>query len=268
MSMMIINAFMLLTFGMHRIVEWKFGAKMGEVVAGGNGRGNRMDQLDMPIDIVVDEKTDSLIICDYENRRVVRWPRRNGREGQTLISDIECMGVAMDNNGDLYVSDGEKNEVRRWKVGEKKGTVVAGGNGKGDQLNQFNFPTSLFVDEDHSVYVSDHNNNRVMKWVKGGKEGVVVAGGQDEENCLTQLSSPYGVIVDHLGQVYVADCVNHRIVRWSKGSKEGHVVLGGNGRGQQPNQFNHPTGLSFDRKGNLYVADSWNHRIERFAIDM
>ena len=47
MSMMIINAFMLLTAGNHRIVEWKFGAKMGEVVAGGNESGNRMDQLNI-----------------------------------------------------------------------------------------------------------------------------------------------------------------------------------------------------------------------------
>ena len=47
-SMTNTNAFMLLTSGIDRIVEWKFGAKMGEVVAGGNGRGNRMDQLSEP----------------------------------------------------------------------------------------------------------------------------------------------------------------------------------------------------------------------------
>ena len=113
-----------------------------------------MDQLWWPTDVLVDKKTDSLIICDSLNSRVVRWPRRNGREGQTLISDIGCIGLAMDNSGDLYISDRWKQEVRRWKVGENMGTIVAGGNGNGGQLNQLNYPTYLFVDEDHSVYVS------------------------------------------------------------------------------------------------------------------
>ena len=32
-------------WGNHRIVEWKSGATNGQVVAGGNGQGNRNDQL-------------------------------------------------------------------------------------------------------------------------------------------------------------------------------------------------------------------------------
>jgi sugar lactone lactonase YvrE len=251
-----------------RIVEWKSGAKMGQVVAGGNGVGDRMDQLNQPRDVIVDKKTDSLIICDIQNRRVVRWSRRNGTNGQTIISDIACGGLAMDNNGDLYVSDRIKNEVRRWKIGETNGTIVAGGNGNGSQINQLNNPSYLFVDEDHSVYVSDWVNHRVMKWVKGAKEGIVVAGGQGQGNSLTQLSGPEGVIVDHLGNLYVADMYNHRIICWSKGSKEGRVIVGGNGLGNQSNQFYYPEGLSFDLEGHLYVVDYYNHRVQKFEIDM
>jgi hypothetical protein len=44
----------------------------GQVVAGGNGKGNRMDQLNKPTDVIVDKKTNSLIIADTENNRVVR----------------------------------------------------------------------------------------------------------------------------------------------------------------------------------------------------
>jgi sugar lactone lactonase YvrE len=252
----------------HRIVEWKSDAKMGQVVAGGNGEGNRTDQLNYPTDVIVDKKTNSLIICDRENRRVVRWSRRNGTNGQVIISDIDCSRLTMNNNGDLYVSDWKKDEVRRWKIGETKGTIVAGGNGKGNQLNQLNIPTYLFVDEDHLVYVSDYSNHRVMKWAKGAKEGIVVAGGQGEGNSSTQLSSPSGVIVDHEGSVYVADCDNHRIMCWLKGSKEGRVIVGGNGKGQQSNQISFPVGLSFDRQGHLYVVDCSNHRVEKFEVDL
>ncbi|CAF0843611.1 unnamed protein product [Adineta steineri] len=250
-----------------RIVEWECGAQSGEVVAGGNGYGNRSDQFNYPSDVIVDKKNDSLIICDYGNRRVVRWSRQNGTNGETVISDIDCSRLTMDNNGDLYVSDCVKNEVRRWKQGETEGTIVAGGNGEGNRLNQLYRPAYIFVDEDHSVYVSDCLNRRVMKWMKGAEEGIVVAGGNGQGSSLTQLSCPTGVIVDHLGNVYVADKNNHRILRWYEGYCAGSIVVGGNGEGEQPNQFRGPSGLSFDVEGNLYVVDQGNKRIQKFDID-
>jgi sugar lactone lactonase YvrE len=251
----------------HRIVEWKYDAKTGNVVAGGNGGGNRMDQLYLPTDVIVDKKTDSFIICDCGNRRVLRWPRQNGTQGQTIISDIECYSLTMDNNGDLYIANNIMDEVRRWKLGETNGTIVAGGNEKGDGLNQLSSPNYIFVDEDHSVYVSDCDNHRVMKWMEGATEGIVVAGGKGHGNSLTQLSHPKGLTVDHLGNVCVVDSHNYRIMWWSKGSNEGSPIVGGNGKGKQPNQFELPIGLSFDQQGNLYVADYYNHRVQKYDVD-
>ncbi|CAF4854211.1 unnamed protein product, partial [Rotaria sp. Silwood2] len=98
-----------------------------------------------------------------------------------------------------------KHEVRRYQRGESQGTVVAGGNGSGNRLDQLSRPHYVFVDRDHSVYVSDWENDRVMKWVEGAKQGIVVAGGQGQGNGLTQLYYPQGVVVDQLGTVYVAD---------------------------------------------------------------
>ncbi|CAF1314819.1 unnamed protein product [Adineta steineri] len=254
-------------FANNSIIEWKYGAQNGEVVVGGNGCGNRNDQLSFPTDVIVDKKNDSLIICDLGNRRVVEWSRRNGTNGETIISDIDCGGLTMDKNGDLYISDCEKNEVRRWKQREREGTVVAGGNGQGDDLNQLHNPSYIFVDEDHSVYVSDTNNYRVMKWMKGAREGIVVAGGNGQGNSLAQLYHPEGVLVDHLGNVYVGDDANQRIMCWCEGSCEGSIVVGGKGEGEQPNQFRGPTDLSFDVEGNLYVVDQGNKRIQKFDID-
>ena len=59
----------------------------------------------------------------------------------------------MDYQRHLYISDTEKDEVRRYTIGDKNGIVVAGGNGKGNQLNQLNWPTYLFVDEEQAVHV-------------------------------------------------------------------------------------------------------------------
>ncbi len=252
----------------HRIVQWKIGAQTGQfVVAGGNGKGNRMDQLNNPTDLVFDQKNDSLIICDQGNRRIVRWPRRKRTNQQVIISNIDCWGLAMDNNGDLYVSDYMKNEVRRWREGETNGTIVAGGHGKGKNFNQLNTPRYIFVDEDYSVYVSDNENHRVMKWMKDAREGIVVAGGQGPGESLRQLYHPNGVTVDHSGNIYVADLANHRIMRWLKDAKEGSIIVGGNGKGQKLNQLNYPMGVSFNLEGNFYVVDQRNHRVQKFDVD-
>ncbi|CAF4266599.1 unnamed protein product, partial [Adineta steineri] len=154
----------------HRIVEWKYNAKEGKIIAGGNEQGNRIDQLDQPIDMIVDKQNHSIIIADWGNRRVIRWMNQNQ---EILIDNIHCYGLATDKQGFLYVSDCMKNEVRRWKMGEynNKGIIVAGGNDRGNQLNQLSCPLFIFVDEEQSIYVSDGGNNRVMKWRKDAKEG-------------------------------------------------------------------------------------------------
>ncbi|CAF4735667.1 unnamed protein product, partial [Rotaria socialis] len=150
-------------------------------------QGNGLHQLNCPSDVLIDKEMDSLIICDLDNRRVVRWSRRSGTtQGEILIDNIDCYGVAMDEQRYLYVTDYVKHEVRRYQLGEKNGTLVAGGNGKGNGLNQLNEPGYLFVDRQQAVYVSDNENHRVMKWNKGAKEGIVVAGGQRAGNALTQ----------------------------------------------------------------------------------
>ena len=251
----------------HRIVKWKSGATSGQVVTGGNQQGSGAHQLSYPVDVIIDKERDSLIVCDYSNRRVIRWPCQNGTSGEIIISNIDCGGLTMDENESLYIVDCGKHEVKRYGRGESEGRVVAGGNGRGNRLDQLSDPYYVFVDRDHSVYVSDCGNDRVMKWIEGAKQGIVVAGGQGQGNDLTQLSYPEGVIVDELGTVYVSDGRNDRIMRWSKGATQGSVIVSGNGEGSQSNQLNSPRGLSFDRHGNLYVVDYGNHRVQRVDID-
>ncbi|CAF0923490.1 unnamed protein product [Adineta steineri] len=250
-----------------RIVKWKYGATSGQIVAGGNRRGSRTNQLYNPSYMLVDRKDDSLIICDHGNRRIVRWSRHNSKNGQVLISNINCLRLAIDNNGDIYYSDPEQHVVRRWTKGDTFGTIVAGGNGQGNNLNQLNIPTYIFVDEDYSVYVSDSANHRIIKWLRGAKEGIIVAGGQGDGENVNQLSYPEGLFVDLSGNIYVADNGNHRIMRWLKESTDGTIILGGNGKGIESTQFDDLRDLRFDQHGNLYVIDNGNQRIQKFYIN-
>jgi sugar lactone lactonase YvrE len=249
-------------------MEWKRGATNGTVLAGGNGKGNRPDQLNQPTDVIFDKETDSLIICDRGNLRVTRWPRQSGtRSGEAIIINIECYGLAVDDVGSLYVADTNQHEVRRFDKGETNGTLVAGGNGIGAGLQQLNDPHYVGVDGEHAVYVSDNYNHRVMKWAKSAKKGILVAGGPGYGKDLTQLHHPDGVLVDRAGSVYLVDSWNQRVMRWRPKATEGTVIVGGNERGEAANQLHGPFGLFFDFQGHLYVSEEWNHRVQRFSVE-
>lgn len=251
----------------HRVMEWKLNGASGRLVAGGHGKGHEINQLSLPLDMILDPYDNSLIIADFENRQVTRWSHQTCSREEIIISNIDCARLAMHKDGSLYVSDWKKNEVRRWKRGETRGELVAGGNGKGTALNQLSSPSFIFVDDYHTLYINDRDNYRVMKWRKDGKEGRIVAGGNGRGNHLAQLGYPRGIFVDSFGQIYIADGENHRVMRWREGAKEGVIVVGGSGQGSQANQLNFPVGLAFDSEGKLYVADSVNDRIQKFEIN-
>ena len=149
----------------HRIVQWRVNMTEGKVVAGGNGQGDQRDQLNFPTDVIVDKATHSLIICERGNRRVVRWSLADDADGydEILVADMGCNCLIMDENRSLYISDVDRHEVRRWRLGETEGTLVAGGHGSGDGLHQLNYPTFICVDREHSLYGSEFEDHWGMK---------------------------------------------------------------------------------------------------------
>ncbi|CAF4269792.1 unnamed protein product, partial [Adineta steineri] len=136
--------------GNHRIVQWKFGANNGEIVAGGNVSGNELYRLKNPADVILDKEKKYLIICDMNNNRVIKWSRQNSQDQEILISRISCVALTMDNNGDLYISNMIANEVIRWQHENRESKVVAGGHFYGDSLNQLHHARQIFVDKNHS----------------------------------------------------------------------------------------------------------------------
>ncbi len=245
-------------WGNHRIVQWKIDDKNGEVIAGGHGQGNQLNQLNCPTDVLIDKETDSLIICDRGNNRVVRWSRRRDdtTQGEVILDNIACWGLAIDDQRCLYISDTVKDEVRRYQMGEKNGTLVAGGRGRGFGPDQLNQPTYICVDRQMTIYVSDTKNHRVMKWNKDAGKGVDVVRG-----------FPRGLFVDALETIYVADYGNHRLMRWPKEATEGTAIGVGNDEEEEANQLYSPWGVSFDQRGHIYVTDHSSHRVQRFSLE-
>lgn len=196
-----------------RIVAWKSNDITGTVVAVDNNKDDESKLLQEPTALLLDQNHDRLIISDIKTRCITAWTLENDADVEILIRDVHSYGLAMDDQGFLYISDFEKNEIRRYAEGEETEVVVAGGNGKGNDFNQLDGPRQIFIDSQQSIYISDTNNHRVMKWTKNANKGIVVAGGNGQGNGVNQLNSPSGIFVDTLGSVFVVDQGNRRVMR-------------------------------------------------------
>jgi streptogramin lyase len=93
---------------------------------------------------------------------------RDGTNQYALFSNPT--GIAVDNNGDVYVSDGGNNTIRILRPeGANWVTTTLAGPGAGTNIDgtgksaEFNFPDDLAVDSAANVYVADYNNDTIRK---------------------------------------------------------------------------------------------------------
>ncbi|CAF0931897.1 unnamed protein product [Adineta ricciae] len=256
-------------------------------IAGDTENSKTYDRLFCPTSVYYEEENYSLIIADAGNRRIIRWLFTEGSirrrfktwwkktQCETLIEDIDCFGIAVDDRGFLYVVDSVKGQVTRWplrgvsgllKLGVH-GKVVAGGNGCGNCSDQLNNPSYIVVDQDYSIIISDTGNHRIMIWFEGFSSGKTLAGGRGRGNKLDQLSSPQGITFDNFGRVYIADAGNSRVVRWTPGATEGEILVDSSASKDEFNQVTDPRDFAWDTEGHLYVADAKIGRILKFKID-
>ncbi len=175
-------------------------------------------------------------------------------------------GIAIDNSGNIYVSDTLNNRVVAYSRTTPDGVTVAGGTGNGNAPNQLNKPAGLFIDGFGNLFVTDQYNNRVLRFAPGSSNGFLVAGGNGKGAGANQLSDPRDVYVDRQGFVYIADAGNHRIQRWAQGGASGITVAGGRGPGSDSLRLNSPQGVAVDQNFNIYVADSANNRVQKFKL--
>ncbi|CAF1067000.1 unnamed protein product [Adineta steineri] len=240
--------------------KWKQNAT---TVAGGNGYGQKLNQLKFPGGIFIDKKK-NIFIADRYNHRIVEW-KYNANEGQ-IVAGGNRYGNRTDqlnqpkdvivNQRDysIIIADFRNRRVIRW-MKQKQQILV-----KNIDCN------GLAIDKNGFLYISDYKKNEVRRWKIGkNNEGIVVAGGNGKGNKRNQLNYPSFIFVDDDQSVYVSDQDNHRVMKWRKGAKEGQIVAGGSRQGANLNQLSSPQGVIVDHLGQIYVADSGNHRVMRWC---
>ncbi|MGI5526075.1 SMP-30/gluconolactonase/LRE family protein [Streptomyces syringium] len=249
--------------------------------------------LNQPGDVVVDD-AGNLYIADLVNHRirkvspsgVITTVAGNGEAG--YVSDggpaIATRlhyphGVALDREGNLYISEWSGHRVR--KVNRNGIITTVAGNGTAGYVSdggpaiatRLHTPDGLAVDREGNLYIAEYGNHRVRKVTPSGIITTVAGNGvagyvsDGGPAIATRLHGPRRVAVDEGGNLYISDQENHRIRRVGPdgvittvagNGTAGYVDDGGPAAGTRIYQ---PQGVALDRAGNLYIADYANHRV-------
>ena len=225
-------------------------------MAGGNGRGNTINQLFGPHGCYVDAEQ-TVSVAEISNRRISEWKSGAMNSQRTQCYDlIKPTDVIVDKNTDRFIicDAGHKSVIRcSRRNGTRKETIISSIDCLG-----------LTIDEVGSLYITNPVKHEVRRYRRGESQGAVVAGGNGQGDRLDQLSTPAYVCVDRDHSVYVSEYENHRVTKWLEGAKQGIVVAGGQGEGDSLSHLSSPLGVVVDQLDTLYVADHGNCRIMRW----
>jgi RHS repeat-associated protein len=171
-------------------------------------------------------------------------------------------GIAIDKEGNVWVSDTENNRVEEFSSGgtflQKFGTL---GTGNG----QLKSPAGITIDGEGNVWVVDSGNDRVEEF---SKTGTYLSKFGTEGNIPTgaYFKSPMGIAYSPTlsGRLYVADTGNNliRVFNLQGGFEHTLGVISG---GSKAEDFEKPEGVAIDSSGNLWVADTDNSRVQEFT---
>jgi len=200
--------------------------------------------------------------------------------------------LAMDGEGNLYVSDFLNHRIR--KVSADMQVTTVAGSGAAGYLEgpameaKFNYPRGVCLDDTGNIYVGDSWNHRIRKistdgmvssWAGGGTTiGVQSVGDYvDASDTAARFYTPCEVSIDGDNNIYVADAYNHRIRKIAPdrmvSTLAGSGDFGPNGGGfnngpADEAQFNVPTALQVVLDGSVYVGDGSNHVVRKIKDGM
>ncbi|MCL2625434.1 MAG: NHL repeat-containing protein [Cystobacterineae bacterium] len=248
-----------------------------------------------PRGITIDAQ-DTLYVADSNNHRIRKMTRDGvvetlAGDGFGYLDDVGThalfgfpYGIAIDSEGNLYVTDSGNHRIRKVapdrEVSTLAGGTVADGPITGDadgpgEDARFYAPHGIVIDAQGALYVSDSSNHRIRRVTPQGEVETFLG---DEANFLdgaaedARLYFPYGMAIDASGNLYVVDNGNQRIRKVTP-QGEASTLAGDGTLGQLQDgigsyaRFNSPHGISLDLEGNLYVADYGNHCIRKIVLE-
>jgi len=208
-----------------------------------------------------------------------------GDGGPALDAELSGPGeIRLDNYGNVYITDGHNNAVRKAEKSTGIITTVAGANNgdifgyNGDGILAtaawLNQPGYIYVDNAGDIYISDGNNKRVRMVNPSGIISTVAGNGTTGYSgdggpaTAAELAGPDGVVKDKHGNLYISDAPNYRVRKVDVSGKittfAGNGTFGYSGDGGPATAAEcTPTNLLLDKNGDLIISDLLNRRIRK-----
>jgi sugar lactone lactonase YvrE len=165
-------------------------------------------------------------------------------------------GITTDQSGNIYVTDGTYNTVRRISAGTWNVTTIINSN------YGLNNPTGITIDNLGNIFIADAGNNVIRKLSTTNTITIYAGILGNGSASPGHLSYPSGICLDNSGNLYIVDLLQSTIC---KVSVSGVLSIAGGYPGapgfldgaltNQTSQFSHPTSICSDYNGNIYIID-------------
>lgn len=178
----------------------------------------------------------------------------------------DYFGVAVDEDDEIYFSDGTANSVSQLDDNGAVKQITA----------ELAMPSAIAFAPEGSLIVANTGAHTIARVdVDSGRVEVIAgaagaSGAADGKASEARFNGPIGVAVAEDGRIFVADSYNDRIREIAADGTVRTIAGGAQGFRDGPGaeaMFDTPCGLAVERDGSLLVADTGNHRIRRVAAD-
>jgi DNA-binding beta-propeller fold protein YncE len=199
---------------------------------------------------VADQKVGAIFIFDTETRDVELI--KNKTHGHF----VRIIGLAMDDNDRLFVSDPGLKHVLVFNAAHQAEDVITDG---------LVSPGGLALDiENRLLYVADVEQDQVLVYDADSLKLKRRIGTGGQKHALTtpgDFARPSGLAVDRDGNLYVADTLNNRIEIFDG---DGNFVSTFGKAGDGPGYFARPKGVAIDSDNHIWVVDGMEDRVQVF----